>query len=172
MKRPSANSAKKPGRPWATKLRPEMKPEVVPDPRNPGRLLLPTPILVAEEIATLPRGSFATMSELRARLARRHDADRTCPLMTGIFFNIVAGATEDDLAAGRTPLAPYWRVVRDDGTLSPKTPDGPERQAEHLRKEGFDVQVSSRGWSVVRFPAPVREPRRARGRARRVADRT
>ncbi|MBL9126477.1 MAG: hypothetical protein JNL97_02460, partial [Verrucomicrobiales bacterium] len=48
MKRTSASATRKPRRPWASKLRPEMKPEVVPDPRNPGRMLLPTPMLVAE----------------------------------------------------------------------------------------------------------------------------
>src|SRR5215471_7903750 len=113
--------------PWAAKLRPDMKPVVTPDPKGRGQMLLPTPMLVAEEIATIQHGALCTVSTLRDRLARRFKADLTCPLMTGIFYNLVAGATEEQLAKGQPPLAPYWRVVRDDGTLSPKTPEGPER---------------------------------------------
>lgn len=135
--------------PWTTKLRPEMTPVVATDPKGRGKMLLPTPLLVAEEISAVPRGELLTVPELRLRLARRFDAEFTCPLMTGIFFNIIAGAAEEQMAAGEPPLAPYWRVVLDDGTLSPKTPAGPEKQAEHLRQEehavglrGTKLQVS------------------------------
>jgi len=116
-----------------------MKPAVVPDPKGRGQMLLPTPMLVAEEIATIPPGALLTFPELRLRLARRFRADIACPLMTGIFYNIIAGAAEDQLAAGQSPLAPYWRVVREDGTLSPKTPSGPEQQARRLREEGHSI---------------------------------
>lgn len=95
--------------PWEEKLRPEMKPAVVTDPKGRGKMLLPTPLLVAEEISKIPKGGLVTVAELRLRLARRFGADCTCPLMTGIFYNIVAGAAEDRLAAGQPALAPYWR---------------------------------------------------------------
>jgi hypothetical protein len=126
--------------PFTAKLRPDMRPQVVNDPKGRGQLLLPTPMLVAQEIAAIPKGSLTTVSALRSRLARKHGADLTCPLMTGIFFNLIAGAAEEQLAEGKPPVAPYWRVVRDDGTLSPKTPDGPDRHAEHLRAEGLQIQ--------------------------------
>jgi hypothetical protein len=103
-------------------------------------MLLPTPTLVAQEISTIPLGALITFPVLRTRLAQRYRADFTCPLMTGIFFNIIAGAVEEQLAAGQPPLAPYWRVVLENGTLSPKTPAGPDCQAEHLRHEGHAVQ--------------------------------
>lgn len=134
--------------PWTAKLKPDMKPEVIPDAKGRGRMLLPTPLLVAEEIATLPEGTVISVSTLRLRLAKRFDADVTCPLMTGIFFNLVAGAAEERLAEGKAPLTPYWRVIRDDGSLSPKTPQGPEVQARHLQAEGHRV-VEARGkWKV------------------------
>ncbi len=149
--------------PWSTKLRPAMTPTVVNDPRTPGRLLLPTPLLIADEISQIEKGALLTMSELRERLARRFQADRTCPLMAGIFFNIVAGATEEAIAAGQRPLAPYWRIIRDNGALSPKTPAGDERQAEHLRLEGHTVQ-SRRGTLIVASHEPVRPAKSARGK--------
>ena len=54
-------------------------------------------------------------------------------------------------AEGEPPVAPYWRVIRDDGTLCPKTPDGPERHAEHLRAEGLKVQPHGSKLQVVDF---------------------
>lgn len=125
--------------PWTAKLRPDMKPVVAADPKGRGQMLLPTPTLVAEEISTIPYGALLTVSTLRLRLARRFRADFTCPLMTGIFYNLIAGAAEEQMAAGQPSLAPYWRVVRDDGTLSPKTPSGPEQQAKRLRQEGHSI---------------------------------
>lgn len=83
-----------------------MKHLVAPDSKGRGQMLLPIPLLVAEEIGRIPQGSLITVSELRSRLAERHDADLTCPLMTGIFFNIVAGAAEEQHIAGEPPLAP------------------------------------------------------------------
>jgi len=130
---------KKSRKPWVTKLRPEMKLVVAPDPKGRGKMLCPTPLLVADEIARIPAGALRKVSDLRSRLAQRFDADLTCPLMTGIFFNIIAGAAEEQLAANQPPLAPYWRVILDDGTLSPKTPGGPEQQAERLRQEGHTI---------------------------------
>ena len=138
-------------RSWKSKLRPEMRHEIAPDAKGRGQMLFPTPLLVAEEIAAVPSGSLVTISKLRWRLARRFGADLTCPLMTGIFFNIVAGAAEEDVANGRSPLAPYWRVVLDNGTLSPKTPDGPERHAERLRAEGHIVTENRAKFQVADF---------------------
>ena len=40
---------------------------------------------------------------------------------------------------GKTSIAPYWRVVKDDGSLNPKFPGGVERQARRLRAEGLPV---------------------------------
>jgi hypothetical protein len=137
---------------WVKKLRPDMEHALAPDRKGRGQMLLPTPLLVAEEIAKIPEGSLITVSELRSRLAKRHGADLTCPLMTGIFFNIVAGAAEEQLAAGEPPLAPYWRVVRDNGTLSPKTPGGAECQAEHLRTEGHQIEVGRTHLKVTGLP--------------------
>ncbi len=111
MKANSKSGMKRSRTTWSAKLRPKMEPMVTPDPKGRGLMLLPTPMLVAEEIATIPTGSLLTVPELRLRLARRCQADITCPLMTGIFYNIVAGTAEEQLAAGQPALAPYWRVI-------------------------------------------------------------
>ena len=140
-------------RPWKEKLRPDLQPKICADPRGRGRMLVPTPMLVAEEIAKVRHGKLLKVSDLRERLAARSGAELTCPLTTGIFINIIAGAAEDDEAAGRKPLAPYWRVVRDDGTLSDKLPPGAARQAERLRAEGHDVRRVGKVWRLGSAPA-------------------
>jgi hypothetical protein len=151
MKTKKTSGMKRGRVPWVTKLRPDLKPDVTRDPKGRGQLLLPTPMLVAEEISTIPSGALMTFPALRARLAKRFRADLACPLMTGIFFNIIAGAAEEQLAAGHSPIAPYWRVIRDDGSLSPKTPSGPDRRAEHLRQEGHVVQLRPNKLQVVDY---------------------
>jgi hypothetical protein len=135
-------------RPWKEKLRPDQEAKVCDDPRGRGKMLVPTPMLVAAEMARVRRGRLLTVSELRDRLATRAGAAFTCPLTTGIFINIIAGAAEEDIAAGRQPVAPYWRVVRDDGTLSEKLPPGAARQARWLRDEGHHVQRIGKVWRV------------------------
>ncbi len=149
---------------WVEKLRPEMRMKVVADPRQDGQLLVPTPLLVAEEIKAVPQGALITFRELRDRLATRFKADHTCPLTTGIFFNILAGIVEEEAASGHPPIAPYRRVEREDGTISPKTPFGPERQAKRLRAEGHSI-AKVRGTLRVKNYEP--QPAKAGGSTKR-----
>jgi hypothetical protein len=107
-------------------------------------MLVPTPLLVARALRRVPAGRLITPAQLRHRLARAAGADLTCPMTTGIFLNIIAGATEEAIAEDKPPLAPYWRVVDERGRLPPKFPPGTNRQAAHLRKEGHRVSRDHR----------------------------
>lgn len=133
---------------WEAKLRPDLEPKVVDDPRQGGRMLVATPLAVAAEVAKVRRGEVLTAGELRARLARHFHADRTCPLSTGIFLAIVAGAVSEDLRRGRKPRWPVWRVVADDGSLHPKWPLDARWRAAMLREEGLRVLRCPSGWSA------------------------
>ena len=68
-------------------------------------MLVPSPMLVAEELRRVRRGKLITPAELRRRLARRTGAETACAMTTGICLSIVAGAAEEQLAAGRRPVA-------------------------------------------------------------------
>ncbi len=151
MRNAVTNSTWRTRRPWATKLRPEMEPKIVPSSRGSGTMLVPTPLLVAEEVRRVRSGRLITPRQIRERLAARFGTDETCPLTTGIFLVIVAGAAEDQIEEGKRPLAPYWRVVDERGSLNPKFPPGAERQASHLRREGHLVKRVARSnrWQVV-----------------------
>ncbi len=146
---PAKRTAKPKAPNWSAKLRPELEPEIVTDKRLGDRLLLPTPLLVAEVVSRVPAGGTITVSQVRAILAKRFGADRTCPLMTGIFVKIVAGAVAEDLAQRRKPRWPMWRLVNDNGTLSITWPLDDLYRATRLREEGVRLGHRAGAWQVL-----------------------
>jgi len=76
---------------------------------------------------------------VRKELAQKYRADSTCPLTVGIFLRIISEAAEEDRRKGSKLVTPYWRVVKDDGSLNPKYPGGVEAQATRLRAEGHKI---------------------------------
>lgn len=104
-----------------------------------GTMLIPTPKLIDEMIRKVPKGKLVTVSELRRKLAHDFRTDVTCPLTTGIFVRIAAEAAEEERANGKKRIAPYWRVIKDDGSMNPKFPGGSAQQTRYLRAEGFAV---------------------------------
>ena len=105
----------------------------------PGRMLVSSPLELDAVIRRIPEGRVLTVGALRDNLARNHRADYTCPMTTGIFLRIVAEAAEEERPALGGRIAPYWRVVHDDGSLLDKLPGGVEAQARRLTDEGVDV---------------------------------
>ena len=79
------------------------------------------------------------MRQIRERLAKQFKADSTCPMTLGIFFRIISEVAEEDRQNGKKKITPYWRVVKDDGSLYPKFPGGVEAQAARLKKEGHKI---------------------------------
>lgn len=106
-----------------------------------GPLLIPTPRLIESLVRKVRKGRVTTIPALRAKLARDHDAAATCPLTTGIFLRIVAEYAEEQRAAGVTRITPYWRVVKEDGSLNEKFPGGSKAQADKLREEGIALKI-------------------------------
>jgi alkylated DNA nucleotide flippase Atl1 len=129
---------------WREKLEKEQQPKFVEIPPKmarfgKGKMLIPTPMLVDDLVRRIPKGKLVTVSELRRKLAVDFGADVTCPLTTGIFVRIAAEAAEEDRANGRRRITPYWRVVKDDGSLNPKFPGGEKQQSQCLRDDGLSV---------------------------------
>lgn len=105
-----------------------------------GTMAIAHPLDVDALIRKVKKGTVITQSQLRQRLARKYGADHTCPLTTGIFVRIVSEVAEEDRRAGKESVSPYWRVLRDDGSLNEKFPGGAAAQARKLRAEGFAVE--------------------------------
>lgn len=108
-----------------------------------GKMLVSTPLELEAFIRRIPEGRVLTLGALRTALAKQHRADYTCPITTGIFLRIIGEAAEEERASGKNTVAPYWRVVRDDGTLIDKLPGGDAAQAKLLEAE--DVHVMHMG---------------------------
>jgi hypothetical protein len=108
------------------------------------QILVPTPMMVDEYVRSVPERKLVTVGQIRRHLAQPFKADSTCPLTTGIFLRIISEAAEEDRQAGRKAITPYWRVVKDDGSLNPKFPGGVDAHAEKLRQEGHEI-VSGKG---------------------------
>jgi len=113
--------------PWREKLERPQEPKLVRIPPKmarfgKGTMLIPTPKLVDQLLRRIPKGKLVTVGEIRKRLAMDFAADLTCPLTTGIFVRIIAEAAEEDRANGRQRVAPYWRVIKDDGVSIRNSP--------------------------------------------------
>ena len=97
----------------------------------PGdRLAISSPREIAELVSAIPFGSAMTVSELRAAIAQRHNAEGACPLTTSIFLRIVAERT-----AETGWEVPVWRVIDEKSPLLKKLTFGPEPIIERRRAE-------------------------------------
>ncbi|MBS1704972.1 MAG: MGMT family protein [Armatimonadetes bacterium] len=131
----------------------DRKPEIKPIPASKhrewgiGTFLVPTPLQVDAMIREIPKGEVRTFGALRKELARRSGADISCPLCSGIFWRLTAEAAEEDRLEGVQDITPYWRVVRDDGTLNDRLPGGTSHHASLLTAEG--IRISPKGNSKL-----------------------
>lgn len=104
-----------------------------------GTMLIPKPLDVDALIRKTKKGKLVTASEIRSRLARNNKVDVACAVTTGIFIRIVAEAAEEDLRNGKKQVTPYWRVIRDNGSLIEKFPGGVKAQSRRLKAEGHSL---------------------------------
>lgn len=130
---------------WREKLEKPSEPKIIEIPDDwairigHGKMLVPTPILVDEVVRKVPKGKLVTVNNIRDKLADNFGADVTCPLTTGIFLNIAANTAEEVKLSGKRKITPYWRVIKNDGSLNPKFPGGVLQQADNLKLEGFII---------------------------------
>lgn len=115
-----------------------------------GKMLILAPKIIDSFIKTIPKGKLATVNLIRTKFAREYRTDITCPLTTGIFIWISAGAAEEDRELGKKAITPYWRVLKEGGKLNPKFPGGVLHHAELLEQEGFQIirSVNESSWKV------------------------
>jgi hypothetical protein len=123
-----------------------------------GRMVIPAPREVDELMQRVPRGRLTTINELRAALARRHQADFGCPITTGIFAWIAAHAAAEAAAAGRRRITPYWRTLKTGGELNPKYPGGIAALKRRLEAEGHRVVKRGRRYLVAEFEKALIAP--------------
>jgi alkylated DNA nucleotide flippase Atl1 len=114
-------------------------------------MIIATPMIIDGIVRKIPKGKLTTVSAIMDRLAADLGVDTCCPMTTGIFLRIVAEAAEEDQAAGRKEISPYWRVLKTNGALNPKYPGGIQAHAEKLQVEGHEIDKTRKTWRVQDF---------------------
>lgn len=104
-----------------------------------GTIVIAKPIEVDEIMKKIPKGKLITINKIREILAEKHGATIACPITTGIFARIAAGAAEEDLQQGKKRITPYWRTLKAGGVVNEKYPGGIQKQIEFLELEGHTV---------------------------------
>ena len=100
-------------------------------------MVVSTPKEVHALMARVPKAKLITTDTLREKLSDKYNTDITCPLSTGIFVSIASAASEEMKALGIDDRIPWWRTLKNDGSLNPKAPGGPEAQMTYLKEEGY-----------------------------------
>ena len=104
-----------------------------------GVMLIPKPTDVDDVMRQIKFGKLATIGTIREYLAVKYKVHFACPLTTGIFAWIAAGAADEDFVEGKTDITPFWRTLKAKGFLNPKYPGGVEAQSEKLVAEGHEI---------------------------------
>ena len=112
------------------------------------RMCLAPPLEYDTIMKRVPQGKLLTTDRIRAYLAKKHNADNTCPLCTGIFINIAAFASVERKGADETP---YWRMLKSGGELNEKFPGGIDGHRTLLEMEGHTIIQKGKRYFVEGF---------------------
>lgn len=116
-----------------------------------GNMLIAAPIEYDEVMKKIPYGQLITSDEIRACLAKKHNADFTCQLTAGIFINIAANASQERENSGSSDLTPYWRTLKKGGELNEKYPGGLDQQKFLLENEGHQILKKGKRYFVKEY---------------------
>lgn len=116
-----------------------------------GTVVIPAPMEVDEIMRKVPEGKLTTINGIRSALAKRHGATIGCPITTGIFARIAAGAAEEQRQKGEKNITPYWRTLKTGGVINEKYPGGAEGQKKFLEKEGHKVVQKGKKYVVANY---------------------
>lgn len=116
-----------------------------------GTLVIPAPIEVDEIMRKVPKGKLITINDIRAALAKKHNATIGCPMTTGIFSWVAAHAAEEQRQNGEKAITPYWRTLKTGGLLNEKYPGGVEAQKKHLEIEGHIIVQKGKKFTVLNY---------------------
>ncbi len=116
-----------------------------------GTIVMPTVQEVDELMKKVPKGKLVTINQIRENLAVKHGATISCPIVTGIFARISAGAAGEWLDEGRKRVTSFWRTLKAKGEINEKYPGGLEGQRERLQAEGHEVVQRGKKMYVADF---------------------
>lgn len=116
-----------------------------------GKFVIPHPEEVDALMKKVSKGKLVTISEIREALAKKHKVNFACPLTTGIFAWIAAGAADEEEKEGKKGITPYWRTLKSGGEINDKFPGGAEDQMRLLKSEGHKIVKKGKKYKVLDF---------------------
>lgn len=116
-----------------------------------GTIVIPAPLEVDALMRKVPKGKLVAINQIREAVAKKHNATIGCPITTGMFARIAAGAAEEQIEQGIQDITPYWRTLKTGGIINPKYPGGVEGQKKLLENEGHEVVQKGKKYVVVDY---------------------
>ncbi len=117
-----------------------------------GKMLKPSPNTVASLVKKIPEGRVVTINVLCEMLAKKFKTEIACPATTE--KSLCLAATESVVKHTRLP---YWRVLKKNGELIRKLPDGIEGHAANLMKEGHKIVATSKSKGLKDFESVLHQ---------------
>ena len=138
-------------RSWTEKLESARPHEVKPAPidiagMKAGQIMLvPSPRIVADFIATIPPGTAMDVKALRRALARKYGAEVTCPITMGFHLRTVAEAAYEAFTQGTDPgrITPVWRVLDEHSPTTGRLSCGPGFILDRRVSEGLCAKIAA-----------------------------
>ena len=105
-----------------------------------SKMLIPTPLIIQEYINHIESGKISEVKIMRNDLAIEYQADKTCPVTTGIFLRIVSEASFEELNEGKDiqKVTPFWRIVNPKSKLAEKLECGIDFIEKQRENEGIE----------------------------------
>ena len=106
-----------------------------------SRMLIASPPIIDEYVKSILYGEFIEPVKMRDDLAKKYNADKTCPVTTGIFLRIVSEASYEEYKSGYDleALTPFWRMVDKRSELAKKLTCGISFIAQRQAQEGIEI---------------------------------
>ena len=104
-----------------------------------SKMFISTPKIIDDYIKHIPFGKSTELSTIRNDLAIDYQADKTCPVTTGISLRIVSEVSYEELKSGKgiEEVTPFWRIVKPKSKLANKLGCGAEFINKQREKEGL-----------------------------------
>ena len=107
-----------------------------------GQMVKPALATVRNVVRGVRKGKLVTMEQVQQKLASDFGVEAACPARITKALQLIA---QEPRPAG------YWRVVKKNGALIPKFPDGVRGHAALLKREGFQIDTKKKSPSVVDY---------------------
>ncbi len=104
-----------------------------------SKMLIASPPIIDEYVKSINYGKFVEPIKMRDDLAKQYQADKTCPVTTGIFLRIISEASYLEFGIGIDTITPFWRIVDPKSKLASKLTCGIDFIIENQKREEIKI---------------------------------